>query len=141
MSGIRADFKLSLKSDCTIFQSVHMAGVIGGETFRHVFTEAWTSKCRGRKSCGINQNGTDSFLITDADVERASGEVKFWTSAWIELEPLDKVEFCVGSGTALWGSLYGRMGARTAPKGTRKLDRKVLAKWKKMGPIVWAAEV
>ena len=72
---------------------------------------------------------------------RSDGEVMFWTRAWVELGSLDKDEFRLGSGRALWGSLYGKMGARTAPKDSCKIERMVHAKWKKSGKIVWAASV
>ena len=60
-SGFSADFYLKPHRHGTIYQTVKMQYQLDGETTTYAYTEAWTTKQRG-----LDQGGTDSFLIPDS---------------------------------------------------------------------------
>ena len=113
--------------DGTIYQTIKTAGL--------VWTEAWTVRKSGRKS-SIDQNGTDSFLVSTGDLEN-QGELIIEAEAWFEPGKIDLENegFEKGDSDDLWGTLWGQEGARDIPIGTQSIVRRVRLHWKKGGPI------
>jgi hypothetical protein len=113
--GVRADFHVAPLVDCTVYQVVDYRFTFKGVTSSKIYTEAWTVKRRGRKPrAAVEQNGTDSCLVSNSHVKQGAGELRLLTAAWIEPGNVDHA-LGVGTGSQLWGSLRGIMGARPIP--------------------------
>jgi hypothetical protein len=133
--GIRADLRVAPLADCTVYQVVEYRYAFKGVTSSKIYTEAWTVKCRGRKPrAAIEQNGTDSCLVSNSHVQQSAGELRLITTAWIEPGKVDRA-LGVGAGSQLWGSLRGVMGARPIPDGSQVLEREIWIIWPKGGPF------
>ena len=113
--------------DGTIYQVIRTAGL--------VWTEAWTVRAAGRKS-PIDQNGTDSFLVSTGDLEN-QGELIIEAEAWFETGVADMAAdgFEQGDSDDLWGTLWGHEGAREIPIGAQSIVRNVKLHWKRGGPV------
>ena len=131
--GVQAGFRVAPLADCTIYQVVEFRYTIDGVTAPPViYTEAWSVKRKGRKAA-IEQNGTDSCLVSNQDVRQSAGELRLVTMAWLEPGNVDS-SLGVDGGRQLWGTLRGAMGARPVPESSRVLEREILISWPKGGP-------
>ena len=135
--GLAADFRLRNAEKGTIYQTVRLTYKADDddEADRWEYTEGWLVDPR-RKKLPIDQGGTDAFLLHSGDVAAFGGKITFETVAWFEAGAIDK-QMKKGRGSALWGTLYGREALRPVPKGARTVRRRVTARWKKGGDVVW----